>query len=62
MTILGTRADLGVDITSIGLIVGTMQQILPDIAAIMSIIWLVIRIWETRTVQRLFGRKDPPSE
>lgn len=56
MTILGSRADLGIDITSIGLIVGTIGQVLPDIAALMSIIWLAIRIWETCTVLKLTRR------
>lgn len=29
---------------------------LPDVAALLSVIWLAIRIFETRTVQRMFGR------
>ena len=29
---------------------------LPSIAAIFTIVWTVIRIWETETVQNLFGR------
>lgn len=62
MTILGKTADLGVDITSIGLIVGTMQQVLPDIAAILSIIWLAIRIWETNTVRGWRGKKPMEPE
>jgi hypothetical protein len=30
--------------------------VLPDIAALMSIIWLAIRIWETCTVLKLTRR------
>jgi hypothetical protein len=30
---------------------------LPSIAAIFTIVWTLIRIWETTTVQTLLGRK-----
>jgi hypothetical protein len=33
---------------------------LPDIAAGLSIVWLLIRIWESETVKSL--RRKPPSE
>lgn len=33
-------------------------QVLPNLAAILSIVWFSIRIYETRTVQRLLRRKD----
>lgn len=39
------------DWTSIGIALGTLVQILPSIAAALSIIWSVIRIYETKTVQ-----------
>jgi hypothetical protein len=31
---------------------------LPSIAALFTILWTGIRIWETDTVQRILGRKD----
>ncbi len=43
---------------SVGVLVGTLANILPSIAAGMTIIWTAIRIWETDTVQRWTGRKD----
>lgn len=43
---------------SVGVLLGTLANILPSIAATTTIIWTLIRIWETDTVKRLFGRKD----
>lgn len=45
------------DITSISIWAGALVDILPAIAALVSIVWGCIRIYETRTVQRWFGRK-----
>jgi hypothetical protein len=39
------------DAASIVTVVGTLMNALPAIAAIFSIVWSVIRIWETKTVQ-----------
>ena len=44
------------DWTSIGIALGTLVQILPSIAAALSIIWSVIRIYETKTVQKWLGK------
>lgn len=46
-----------VDALSIVTVVGTLVDMLPSIAAIFTIIWTVIRIIETDTVQGLIGRK-----
>jgi hypothetical protein len=46
-----------VDALSIMTVVGTLVEMLPSIAAIFTIVWTVIRIWETKTVQNLLGRK-----
>lgn len=45
------------DATSIGIWAGALIEILPAIAALVSIIWGIIRIYETRTVQRLLGKQ-----
>ena len=45
-----------VDALSVGVVVGTILQWLPALAALFTIIWTAIRIWETETVQRLFRR------
>jgi len=38
-------------------VVGTLAEMLPAVAAIFTIVWTAIRIWETDTVQQLIGRK-----
>lgn len=55
------------DALSITTVLGTLTNMLPAIAALVTIIWTGIRIWETDTVQKLFKRKvndvkDPGTE
>jgi hypothetical protein len=50
-----------VDALSIMTVVGTLVEMLPSIAAIFTIVWTLIRIWETTTVQNLLGRKGKQS-
>jgi hypothetical protein len=45
-----------IDGASIATAVGTMMQVLPAIAALFTIIWTTIRIYETKTIQRLLGK------
>jgi len=45
-----------VDAVSIATVIGTLAQILPAMAALFSIVWSVIRIWETKTVQSFVNR------
>ena len=45
------------DVLSIVTVVGTLIEMLPSVAAIFTIVWTGIRIWETETVQKMFGRK-----
>jgi len=42
-----------VDAVSIITVIGTLADMLPSIAALFTIVWTGIRIWETSTVQRL---------
>jgi hypothetical protein len=46
-----------VDALSIATVLGTLVEFLPSIAALFTIIWTGIRIWETDTVKSLFGRE-----
>jgi hypothetical protein len=46
-----------VDVASVVATVGTLIEMLPSIAALFTIVWTGIRIFETNTVQRLLGRK-----
>ena len=45
------------DVLSLTVVVGTLANWLPAIAALISIIWGVIRIYETDTVQRMLNKK-----
>ena len=38
--------------------VASLAGWLPNAAALVTIIWLSIRIWESDTVKGIFGRKD----
>lgn len=44
------------DIISIGVAVATFVSWLPSVAALLTIVWTCIRIYETETVQGLLGR------
>ena len=46
-----------IDVASFFTVVGTMISMLPAIAALFTIIWTVIRIYETKTVQRWLGKE-----
>lgn len=50
-----------VDVGAVGIAGTTLIGWLPHIASVLSIVWFAIRIYETRTVQRLLG-KEPRSE
>jgi hypothetical protein len=47
-----------VDALSILTVLGTLMDILPSIAAILSIVWSLLRIYESKTVQGWLGKKD----
>lgn len=46
------------DAVSIMTVVGTLAEILPAIAALLTIIWTGFRIFETTTVQGWLGKND----
>jgi hypothetical protein len=48
-----------VDAVSVLTVVGTIGEVLPPLAALFTLVWTAIRIYETKTVQRLLGRKPP---
>jgi hypothetical protein len=51
-----TGVKVGADVMSVSVILGTLFNHLPSIAAGLSIIWTGIRIYETKTCQRLVAR------
>lgn len=46
-----------VDVISAGTVIGALVGMLPSIAALFTIVWTGIRIYETETVRKLMGRK-----
>ena len=50
-----------IDGVSVVTVVGTLGEMLPPMAALFTLVWTVIRIYETKTVQRLLG-KEPPDD
>jgi hypothetical protein len=42
---------------SIVTVIGTLADILPALAALFSLVWSLIRIWETQTVQNWINRR-----
>ena len=45
-----------VDALSVITVLGTLMETLPAIAALFTIIWTSIRIWETKTVQKFIDK------
>ena len=48
-----------IDAVSVVTVVGTIGDVVPPLAALFTLIWTGIRIYETETVQGLLGRKPP---
>ena len=47
-----------VDAVSLVTVLGTLVDFLPAVAAAFTIVWTLIRIWETETVRKLFRKKE----
>ena len=45
------------DALSVVTVIGTLVDMLPSIAAVFTIVWTGIRIYETDTVQKFLGKK-----
>ena len=48
-----------IDGLSVVTVIGTIGDVLPPLAALFTLVWTGIRIYETETVQGLLGRKPP---
>jgi len=48
-----------VDAVSVLTVVGTIGDVLPPLAALFTLVWTALRIYESRTVQGLLGNKHP---
>lgn len=47
-----------IDFASVATVLGTLADMLPAVAAIFTIIWTGIRIYETKTVQGWLGKTN----
>ena len=45
-----------IDALSLVTVIGTLVDMLPSIAAVFTIVWTAIRIYETKTVQGWLGK------
>lgn len=45
------------DALSVTTLLGTLFNMLPNIAALLTILWTVLRIYESATVQRWLGKQ-----
>ena len=45
------------DVASFGIVVGALMNWLPALAALLTVVWTALRIYETRTVQNLIHRR-----
>lgn len=48
-----------VDAVSVLTVVGTIGEVLPPLAALFTLVWTALRIYESRTVQGLLGKSHP---
>lgn len=49
-------AKNGADAGSVGVMLAAFMGYLPDVAALLTVVWLAIRVYETQTVQNLLKR------
>ena len=56
MSVHHETAKTAGDAISIVTVVGTLADVLPAVAALFTIIWTGLRIYETETVQKLLGK------
>ena len=44
------------DVVSVTTVFGTLMGILPSVAAVLSIVWSLVRLYETRTVRGIISK------
>jgi hypothetical protein len=53
---MNEQAKTLTDAFSLAIVGGTLVEWLPAVAALLSIVWSLIRLWETATVKRWLKR------
>lgn len=56
---IDTPEKLIIDALSVVTVAGALIDMLPAVAAVFTIVWTAIRIYETETIQKLVKRKKP---
>ena len=54
---MNEETKLGVDLIAGSITISALMQIVPAATAVLSLIWICIRIWETETVKKLTNRE-----
>lgn len=47
------------DAFSLTAMLGSLISVLPSVSAVLTVLWMAIRVYETDTVQKLLNRKGP---
>jgi hypothetical protein len=47
-----------IDAVSVFTVIGTLNEILPPLAALFTIVWTGLRIYESETVQRIIHKEN----
>lgn len=47
-----------IDAASVFTVIGALSELLPPLAALFTIVWTSIRIYETKTVQTILSKGD----
>lgn len=51
------------DVASIGVLVGAVMDFLPNVATVLTVVWLALRVYESPTVQRwIYGEPTKDDE
>ena len=46
------------DLVSYSVVIGTLMDVLPPVAALLTILWTLINIYESKTFGKLIGREE----
>ena len=46
------------DLVSYSVVIGTLMDVLPPVAALLTILWTIINIYESKTFGKLIGREE----
>jgi len=53
---MNSQVQTAIDIGAVGVTLATISSLLPPIAAALTIVWTLLRIYEMKTVQKLIAK------